>query len=314
MALLALLTLVVTLKVATPASAETMGLKTVLSLVNAAPEIKVLPSNLQPSLQGLEKDNGQYWASIQGCHPVSPDQYFTLPPLCTFGDKTSHDVVVLDGDSHAAMWINALDRYGRQAHKKVILFWLGNCGVASYSSVKYWSYSANTGNWDCRPWQNWVVGQVRDIQPQTLVLSSNIFPDMEDPHKTLSPDKWSRGMTLSLASFKKASPRSSIVVLGGTPFFERSLPSCLYFHKTDVRSCSSLRDKTLYRTLSAADSRAALSSGARYVDVVPWFCSTVCTSVVGNMALYSEGKHITSTYATFLTDVLTAAIFDPVKQ
>jgi SGNH domain (fused to AT3 domains) len=314
MALLCLLTVVVTLKVATPAAAETVGLKTVLSLVNEAPKIKALPSNLQPSLQGLEQDNGQYWASRQGCYPVPPSQYFTLPPRCTFGDKTSRDVIVLDGDSHAAMWINALDRYGQQAHKKVILLWLGNCGVASYSFVKYWSYSANTGNWDCQPWQDWVLRQVRELQPETLVLSSNIFPGMEDPHKTVSPDKWSRGMSLSLANFKKAAPHSSIVVLGGTPFFEQSLPSCLAFHKTDVRVCSSRRDRTLYRTLSAADSRAALSSGARYVDVAPWFCSTVCTSVVGNMALYSEGKHITSTYATFLTDVLIAAIFNPVKK
>jgi hypothetical protein len=53
---------------------------------------------------------------------------------------------------------------------------------------------------------------------------------------------------------------------------------------------------------------ATQQNGASYIDVMPWFCSTVCTDVVGNMAVYSGGGHISATYATFLSGVLRSAL------
>jgi len=292
----------------TVSGSQSATLKTVQSLLAAAPTIKTLPTNLQPSLRDLENDNGQYWASTRGCYPVTPDKYATITSACTFGDKASRNVIILNGDSHAAMWIHAMDRIGKQTHKKVILFWLGNCGVASHSVVRYWSFSARTVNQACAPWQDFVLGRVKALRPETLILSSSINSIVQGPGTTLSPKQWSRGMTMALENFKTAAPEASIVVLGSTPDFKQSVPQCLSFHQTDVRSCSAPRKDSFVRTLNQANQLATQQNGASYIDVMPWFCSTVCTDVVGNMAVYSGGGHISATYATFLSGVLGSAL------
>jgi hypothetical protein len=53
---------------------------------------------------------------------------------------------------------------------------------------------------------------------------------------------------------------------------------------------------------------AAASTGARYIDTAPWFCSTVCTDVVGRYQPYWDPFHVTATYATVLGQVLSEAI------
>ena len=292
----------------TVSGSQTATLKTVQSLLAAAPAIKTLPTNLQPSLRDLENDNGQYWASTQGCYPVTPDKYATITSACTFGDKASRDVIVLNGDSHAAMWINAIDRIGKQTHKKVILFWLGNCGVASQSVVQYWSFSTRTVNQACAPWQDFVLARVKALRPEALILSSSISSNVKGPGTTLNPGQWTRGMSVALTSFKQAAPRASIVVLGSTPDFGLSVPQCLAFHQTDVQTCSAPRKDAFLVALNDANFSATKQTGASYIDVMPWFCSTVCTDVVGNMAVYSGGGHISATYATFLSGVLGSAL------
>jgi hypothetical protein len=54
-----------------------------------------------------------------------------------------------------------------------------------------------------------------------------------------------------------------------------------------------------------AEQTTAEQGGAKYVDVVPWFCGRVtCFGVVGDFAVYRNQAHISAAYAAWLADVV----------
>ena len=52
------------------------------------------------------------------------------------------------------------------------------------------------------------------------------------------------------------------------------------------------------------DSSVAESTGAKFVDLTSYFCSSFCPPIIGNTLVYRDGSHITSTYASSLSSVL----------
>jgi hypothetical protein len=58
-----------------------------------------------------------------------------------------------------------------------------------------------------------------------------------------------------------------------------------------------------------AERRAAQLSGARYVDVTPWFCATTtCSPVIGTFDVYFNTSHVAIRYSRFLETALTESI------
>ena len=52
----------------------------------------------------------------------------------------------------------------------------------------------------------------------------------------------------------------------------------------------------------------------RYINVMPWFCSTTCNDIIDNIVVYKDSDHITATYSRYLENVLAAALgFPPVR-
>ena len=85
---------------------------------------------------------------------------------------------------------------------------------------------------------------------------------------------------------------------------------CLLGHTTDVQACSSPLPQYLVQT-NAAELKAAQRVGARYVSVIPWFCSTTCTTVIGRYEVYYDDYHITQAYSAYLIKVLAAKLALP---
>ena len=84
-------------------------------------------------------------------------------------------------------------------------------------------------------------------------------------------------------------------------------PECLARNLDDVQACTG-RPNPVYSAYNRAERRAAAASGARYIDVEPWFCSRTCSSVIGNVAVYTSNDHVSRYYAAFLQGVLAKAL------
>ncbi len=63
-----------------------------------------------------------------------------------------------------------------------------------------------------------------------------------------------------------------------------------------------------------AEEQAVQSVGGHYVDVTPWFCSAMCTAVIGNYQVYVDQAHVMGSYATFLGGVMAPALQLPASS
>ena len=64
-------------------------------------------------------------------------------------------------------------------------------------------------------------------------------------------------------------------------------------------------------TFNHAERSAVTAAGGRYIDVIPWLCTRVCSSVIGNDEVYLHDDHITLRYTLFLEGVLGKALALP---
>ncbi len=117
--------------------------------------------------------------------------------------------------------------------------------------------------------------------------------------------QWQQGLTDTIDSLNV--PKDTIDILGNIPALPQSGPVCLAQHATDVQKCSG-PVRTSLSPYNRAERLAAASGGSRYIDVTPWFCSTVCTAIIGSYEVYLDQFHVTSTYSFALLDVLTDAL------
>jgi len=135
-----------------------------------------------------------------------------------------------------------------------------------------------------------VITQEVDAGPNYLVYSA---------------DRWETAMTKTIAQFEI--PASHVIVLGNIPEFTGQGPQCLDRHPDNVQACSG--PITPYSAVhNIAEQQAAARTGARYINVVPWFCSSTCTDVVGRYEPYWDAHHIDADYSFALFPVLNQAL------
>ncbi len=108
-------------------------------------------------------------------------------------------------------------------------------------------------------------------------------------------------------------PKAKFVVIGNIPELPQTGPDCIARHTDDVQACSATMaaSKTPYHH---AEAEAVESVGGRYIDPTPWFCSKVCTPVIGNYDVYFDHWHMMGPYALHLTNVLAQALQLPASR
>ena len=97
-------------------------------------------------------------------------------------------------------------------------------------------------------------------------------------------------------------------LLGTTPRPAHASPLCLAAHVDDLQQRSS-PVSTAVLPLDGIDRAAASTAHVGYVDTVPWFCSRMCTPIIGGLDVYyPTGLHISAPYATYLQNVVAQAL------
>jgi hypothetical protein len=288
----------------TPSVAPPATAAQVTALVAAAPSLKSVPSNAAPSLSDAANDTGLSMAINHGCVGYYGQTSISLKK-CTFGDVTGTRTLVALGDSHAAMWLPALNLIGA-AHKwKVILLWKGDCGSADLS---YWLPPQNRAYPECGKWHKWATSEINKLDPKVVFLGSDVqaisgIGGQAAGH--FAPSVWQGGISKTLKELTSAG--TTKVVMGDIPVLYNDAGGatiCLAAHETNVQACSAPASKAVLTTYATADQQAASKAGAQFIDIAPWFCTSVCTGLIGKYVVYSDSAHVTATYAKYLSGVL----------
>jgi peptidoglycan/LPS O-acetylase OafA/YrhL len=269
-------------------------------LLRRAPEVRTLPADLMPSLAEAHQDWG---GPPSACSP-GIDQTSILDS-CIFGDTSGSHTMVIYGDSHAGMWFDALNVIAKQARWRLVDLWKGECPADSLPyKVPPELGKPGTPYVACKQWQRWALGRINNLKPDLLVLSQD--GRLNQISKPFTFQQWAQGLATTFHRIHL--PKSRVVVLGNIPFLPDNPPECLSRHSANIQACSGPLGGSYLTGYNHVEEEVAHSVGARYINVVPWFCSTVCTGVVGHYEVYFDQAHVAATYTYVLEGVLKNAL------
>jgi hypothetical protein len=201
------------------------------------------------------------------------------------------------------MWLPAFESIAKRAHMRLLVLGKSGC-PASLITI---AAAPGTPYVACNNWHRWAVKTINHLSPSVLVISQDsVYP--APGRQGFTNSQWQNGLTTLFKMIP--SPRIDKIFLGNIPLLPQSGPTCLSRHVNDTQACSTPVVQA-YRRFDRVEYSVTQSLHIRYVDPTPWFCSSVCTAIVGPYDVYTDRFHVTASYATYLQSVLYLALFRP---
>ncbi|NMO52565.1 acyltransferase [Actinoplanes sp. TBRC 11911] len=266
--------------------------------IAAAHDQKRLPANLTPKLTRARADRPPVWGN--GCHADVP--VTVAPPGCVFGDPAATTTVVLYGDSHAAHWFPAMERLAGEHHWRLVSLTKSACTAADVPvrhDILKREYT------ECTAFHRSALARIQTLKPSLVVVGSSFNYDLARPEADQAKQwraAWDRTFTAL------AGTGAQVAAIADTPYMGMPVPECLA-QESDIGKCtrslhSSLRGPAQRRVFLAY----AGTPSATVINPIDWFCDDACPAVIGNILVYRDSNHMTTTYARALAPLLDARL------
>jgi peptidoglycan/LPS O-acetylase OafA/YrhL len=217
---------------------------------------------------------------------------------CTYGDESASKTIALAGGSHAEHWITALDLLGRMHGFKVVTYLKMGCPLTTEETPLV--MGDNRPYPKCREWNETVMPKLIADHPDYVFTTStrpwNIKPGDVMPSYYLGI--WEQ---LSDAGIPILAMRDTPwIVRDGEPFF----PVDCLASGGDATNCGIERSEVL------SDHNPTLDYVAQFPLMKPLDMSDAvcredyCRAVEGNVLIYHDSHHFTTTYMRTMTNEL----------
>ncbi len=234
---------------------------------------------------------------------------------CEYGDPRGEETMLLWGDSHAAAWAPALDAAGKVLGRSVTVMARHACAPSTaLATGTVLRQIAEPEQLGCAKRNRIVLDRIRsDAGIRTVVLAarSSQYRYGADAAADLATAK--QGYRDVISTLLDAGKR--VVVLGEVPQTGRTevdrvdVPTCLADNASTVDPCSIPRATALATRILPDVVSSVERDGVRFVDTSEYFCDdTTCYAMIGGVAVYFDGSHLTDTYAETLGPYLAAAL------
>ena len=273
------------------------ALEAVSAAVARAVQTQDVPSNLNPSLEAAQNSLAEPFR--RGCDNSYQDA--SLHP-CAFGDPHASTTVVLFGDSHAAQWFPAIDQLATTNDWRVISLTKAVCPPVL---VPIWSPVLDRPFTECEQWRTSALSWIAKEKPAVVVLGAARHYGPEYRFHVYSP-AWVSGLAATVQQIRAMG--SQVVVMGPIPHPSGNVPECLSRHLTSAVDCT-VSAAGVSQSGIVEEQAGVLAAGGSYVNVIPWVCSADrCAVIIGNILVYRDDNHVTTTYASWLTPVIGATV------
>ncbi|MEO5900154.1 MAG: SGNH hydrolase domain-containing protein, partial [Ilumatobacteraceae bacterium] len=216
------------------------------------------------------------------------------PKSCVFGDPTGAVSVILFGDSHMAQWFDAMDSAARANGWRLKVLTKMGCPTADVPVTN----PARAAQ--CGPWRDRVMSRIGEIHPDLVILSAYRYQGSDDA-------SWESGLDRTLTVLRPLAAR--VLVMGDTPTPRLDVPSCVAGHPRNLSSCTSSRNAAMRPGRLGAEYRTAQAHAADFVTTDDWLCTAAsCPVVIGDVLVYRDDSHLTTTAATLFTPYIEAMI------
>jgi hypothetical protein len=269
----------------------------ITSEVQKAEKVTVLPKVVQGKLLQARKDKSP-WLD-QEC---SVDFSSTDTPVCQGGDLNSKKVIVVYGDSHASMWMSAIDVIGKKYGYKVHLFAKLACPLVE---VPIWSYQLNRPFTECTQWQQKVYPLIQSLNPEIIIVTDQWKPAVVDGKKSDfdTPFMWEKEFPIAISRVAKMAAK--VFVIGNNPSLTQDPVDCASKPRVNLALCSAGRTQADNAKFNGIEAKAIKSVGGTYIDTVAWACTaSLCPIVIANTLAYFDQWHFSESYVRYLAPAL----------
>lgn len=249
----------------------------------------------------------EYWQ--QGC---LDGEYAVAPKECVYGDKTHPTLTVaLVGDSIVGNWFPALNELALRYHWKLITEvhatcpWTATQVTDPNTSVIGVSYTA------CDEWNVAVQHDLlTSIRPNVVITSDfTQVGTLTDPK--YGPAAYA-GIAAGMAVYWKQlqAQGTSVIPIQETPMMDFTPPDCVAEYGAASPACDIPADQAIPQDPPTVQAARLMGGTVKVVDMNRYICAHgVCKSVVGNVLVYFDAHHLTSSYVDTMTPYLASALF-----
>ena len=275
----------------------------IISAISAAMKITKLPANLTPSLTNARTDKSEW---LKETNPCSIDFADVRVPSCLGGDPNGTKLIILYGDSHASMWMPAIDAIAKKNGYRVELYAKLACPLIE---APVWSYQLNRPFSECIQWQQLVLPKIKNAKPDLLIVTDQWKPAVVNGEKSDFDTEtlWEKEFPKALATLNSYAKK--LVVIGNNPSMTTDSINCVSKPGATISICASVRTKADNNAINKIEQAAAISVKATFIDTVAWACDAyMCPAIIDNKLVYFDQWHFTATYVDWLTPSLAKAL------
>lgn len=205
--------------------------------------------------------------------------------VCEAGDPDGPVTVALLGDSHASMWVSALDEIGRERGWRVITLAKSSCPPTD--GLTFARGKEPRGYEQCLAYQEQVLDRLVGEQPDVVMLSSASY---DAPEQEVAD-------ALARRVDQLADRGILPVLVRDVPRPPFDLPECLLDNPDRASECAFDRRVALSRSGSGHERLSEMRPWLPVVDLTPAICpQETCAPVVGGVVVWRDSNHLSATY------------------
>ena len=232
-----------------------------------------------------------------------PGYYEVNVQPCAFGAENSSVSVVLFGDSHAVQWFSALESISSKNGWRLMTMTKSACALVE---APYFYPGLGRIYNECAEWRKKALQEIGRIRPALTVMASTVYYDIQDA-------AWRDGISTVVNDVAESSQR--VLILKDTPRPSFDVPTCLgrrEWRPSFIPSAScqfkigSPLESRIYefQELAAGQHQNVLAA-----DVSSSLCPHgVCVGEFGEVIIYRDDNHLTSSAAMSLQPLLSEQI------
>jgi len=290
--------------IAPPARLVRMDDVSAPSAVVDALSTSVVPDNLLPPLGSAKYDTGIVYDN--DCHVYYDSEVKTD---CVFGDPNGAVTVALFGDSHAAQWFPALDAIAAENGWRLLSLTQGGC---PYLDVLTYNGKDKVNLTWCQPWRDSVRAYLREQSVTVVFLSQYYRLRAASDQEAIGLEEWESLLPALVDSFRADGIEP--ILIGDSPYLEDEVPGCIAANRSRVDRCAPGEAAAELAAIDESMRRIADDREVGLIEPRRWLCvDGYCPPVVGNLLVYRDQSHLSATFVSWMTPLVSIEIVDAVK-
>jgi hypothetical protein len=241
----------------------------------------------------------EYWQ--QGC--LVPQDSPT-PKECVYGD-TKHPVltVALVGDSIAGNWFTPLEQIAEQRHWRLVTELHSACPLSATMTITPNEGGAYTA---CHSWGTAVMHDLDTTIKPAVVITSDLAELATVTHPgggAAAQEDIGAGMD---QDWKQLQDHGiSVIAIRETPNAGINIPDCLEGHPSATALCTIPVSRAIQPHVPTVYATQAAGGSVPLINMNSLICGPAsCPPVIGNVLVYQDNHHLTSSYALTMAPYL----------